>query len=553
MIDARRYRWQSLANVLLVTAFGLSVAGCDNNNNTPVTRSIETQILYFNIGGEVQNLDPHTVTGLPEARVMRALLEGLVTKDPHHLQPLPAAAQSWDISPDGISYTFHLRKNARWSNGDKVRAQDFVYAWKRILSPELASEYAYNLYPVQGAEEYHQGQFTDFEQVAVRAEDDHTLKVTLRAPTPYFLHLLDHYSAFPVHPPTLERFGRLKRNTRWTHPENFVGNGAFVLKEWKINQKIVVHKNPLYWDAQRTRLNAIEFYPIDNIGVEERMFRTGRLHITSSLSPEKIQSYRENMPQALFVHPYLATYYYELNVTHPPLDKRKVRRALGLAIDRSQITQLLKGGQQPAFAMTPPDIGGYIPPVGIRFDPQRARELLDEAGYTNRADLPPLELLYNTSESHRQIGVAIQQMWKRHLGIKVTLNNQEWKVYLQTRNNGDFQVARAGWVGDYPDPNNFLDLMMSTSGNNRTQWSNPQYDDWIRRANQTTDAEQRHKLFTTAEALLMHEMPVIPIYRYNNTRLVHPTVHGWHANLMDYHHYSDVYLAPAPDNKHQAQ
>lgn len=528
----------------MLTCCLIAINSCGVNDGTPVALSAQTQILYFNIGGEVQNLDPHTVTGLPEARVLRALLEGLVQKNPHDLTPLPGVAKSWEISEDGTLYTFHLRDDAYWSNGDRVRAQDFVYAWKRILSPGLAAEYAYNLYPLKGARAYHEGTLKDFNQVGVSALDDITLMVVLESPTSYFLQLLDHYSSFPVHPPTLERFGALKRNTRWTHPKNFIGNGPFVLKEWKINQKITVQKNPRYWDAQNIHLNAIEFYPIDNIGVEERMFRTGRLHITAGISPEKIQHYRENMPEALFLQPYLASYYYEINVKHAPLDDRRVRRALGLAINRKQITRLLKGGQEPAYALTPSGIAGYIPPVGIAFDPQQARKLLDEAGYY-REDAPPieLELLYNTSESHRQIGVAIQQMWQKYLDVQVTLNNQEWKVYLQTRNNGDFQVARAGWVGDYADPNNFLDLMTSFSGNNRTQWANAEYDNLIERASRTADQDERHQIFKLAESLLMHEMPVIPIYRYNNTRLVHPMVKGWHANLMDHHHYGDIYIA----------
>lgn len=528
---------------VIVATCALCLGSCGvDEQNTPVALSPQTQTLYFNIGSEVQNLDPHTVTGVPEARVLRALLEGLVSKDAHNLEPRPAVAQSWTVSDDGTRYTFHLRPDAYWSNGDRVRAQDFVYAWKRILSPELVAEYAYNLYPVLNAEAYHQGKLADFDEVGVHARDEQTLVVDLRASTPYFLQLLDHYSTFPVHPPTVERFGGARRNTRWTHPGNFVGNGPFVLVEWKIHQKIVVSQNPLYWDIDRVRLEKIEFYPIDNASVEERMFRTGRLHITSTLSPEKIGHYRERMPEALFVHPYLATYYYELNVNWPPLDDIRVRRALGMSIDRRQITQLLKGGQKSAFSLTPPGTAGYTPPAGVHFAPEQARQLLDDAGYTDRDRFPKLELLYNTSESHRQIGVAIQQMWKEHLGIDLTLNNQEWKVYLQSRNNGDFQIARAGWVGDYPDPNNFLDLMMGNSGNNRTGWRNAQYDQLILDANRSLSAEKRYQIFGEAETILLREMPVIPIYRYNNIRLVHPTVRGWHVNLMDYHNYADVYL-----------
>ncbi len=517
--------------------------GC-GGGETPVERANREQVLILNIGAEPQNLDPHTVTGVPESRVIRSLMEGLVNKNPETLEPIPGIAQSWKIEDRGRRYLFQLRPGARWSNGDPVLAAHFVYAWRRILSPALGSEYAYNLYIIRNARPYNLGTLKDPEQLGIRALGPRTLEVTLETPAPYFLQLLDHYSAFPVHPPTIERFGDpTQRDTAWTRPGNFVGNGPFILKRWEINRQITVERNPFYWDAGSVKLNGIRFLSVENLGVEERMFRAGQLHITTSLSSEKVQVYKEHHPQQLRLHPYLGIYYYELNVRHPPLDDRRVRRALGLAIDRKELCErVTRSGEQPAYAMTPPGVAGYTPEPGIRFDPVQAQRLLTEAGFPGGKDFPSLELLYNTSHEHRKIAVAIQQMWKKHLGIDVQLNNQEWKVYLETRNRGAQQIARAGWIGDYPDPNNFLDLMIADSGNNRAGWANPEYDRLIDFANRMGDQRRRYIVFRRAEKLLMQEMPVIPLYIYTSRRLVHPAVRGWYSNLLDYHHYRDVHL-----------
>ena len=526
----------------LLVASALALAAC-SADKPGVAQGNRDGHLYMGIGGEVQNLDPHTVTGLIESRVLRALLEGLTIKDMHTLEPRPSAASRWDISDDGLRYTFHLNPQGRWSNGDTVTSADFVYSWKRILSPKLASEYAYNLYPIKGARAYHHGELKDFSQVGARSAGPLTLEVELESPTPFFLHLLDHSSTYPVHRPTIEKFGVIdERDTAWTRPANYVGNGAFTLREWKLYRHIIVAKNPRYRDAETIRLNEIHFLPVDDVNVEERMFRADRLHVSASIPMEKIETYKQERPEALRITPSMGTYYYDLNVSKAPLDDRLVRRALGLAIDRQKLVGILKGGQLPALALTPPGIGGYRPPQGIRHDPERARQLLADAGYPGGKDFPELEILYNTSEGHRKIAVAIQQMWRSELGVSTRLNNQEWKVYLQSRNNGEHQIARAGWIGDYPDPNTFLDLMTSSSGNNHTRWANADYDQLIAAANRTLNQRRRLRLFERAERILMREMPVIPIYTYVNVKLVHPSVRNWHINPMNFHDYRKVYL-----------
>src|SRR6056297_130792 len=435
-------------------------------------------ILHFGNGTEPQGLDPHIVTGLPESHIIHALFEGLAVKNPYTLEPEPGVASSWDVSDDGLTITFHLNPAARWSNGDRVSADDYVWSWRRALHPAMGNQYAYMLYPLVNAEKFATGKLEDFSAVGVKALDAQTLEVKLRAPTPYFIQLMDHYSTYAVHPPTIERFGAATdRFTRWTRVDNIVGNGPFNLTEWKLNRRIVVEKSPTYWDADNVALNAVVFYPTENISSEERMFRVGQLHYTQTIPLDKVPVYRamENSP---YVNaPYLGTYFYLLNTNNPPLDDVRVRRALSLAVDRERLNRsVMHGMNVPAYGITPPGTLGYSPPQVFTHDIDRARALLAEAGYPDGRGWPGVELKYNTSESHRKVAVALQQMWKDALNIEITLANQEWKVYLDSVDNMDFQMARRGWIGDYVDPNNFLDLFLCGGGNNNTGFCDPRYD-----------------------------------------------------------------------------
>jgi oligopeptide transport system substrate-binding protein len=496
---------------------------------------------------EPTDLDPHIITSQQDYNLMMAFFEGLLSQDPKDLHPVPGVAERWDVSDDGKVYTFHLRKDARWSNGDPVTAQDFLYSFRRILSPGLGSEYSYMHHVVQNAEAYTKGEITDFSQVGYKVIDDHTLQVTLNASTPYFLGLVAHNSWFPVHRPTIEKFGRIdQRGTQWTRPGNLVGNGPFRLKDWRMHQVVVAEKSPTYWDADKVRLQAIHFYPIESVDTEERAFRAGQLHVTSTIPQAKIDTYRAQEPEFLHVEPFLGTYFYRLNVTKPPFNNLKVRRALALAIDRESIVKnVMRGGQLAAYNLTPPDTAGYTSRARQPTDVEEARKLLAEAGYPNGAGFPKLELLFNTNEGHKQIAEAIQQMWKRNLNIDVTLLNQEAKVYTDTMRRLDYQIARYAWVGDYLDPNTFLGMMVTDSGNNQTGWSNPEYDRLIEEAARTADLEKRKEIFQKAEAILMAEAPVIPIYFYTRCNLRRQNVKGWYSNLLDVHPYKGVYLEAA--------
>ncbi|MGA2222109.1 MAG: peptide ABC transporter substrate-binding protein [Verrucomicrobiia bacterium] len=537
-------RWMCL--LIAVPLLVFLVAGC-SRRETRVEVSDREQILYEGNGGEPQELDPYVVTGVSEQRILMTLLEGLLTQDPVDLHPVPGVAERWDISPDGRIYTFYLRKDARWSNGDPVTARDFWESYKRILTPSLAAEYSYMLFPVKNAEAYNQGRITDFNQVGFKVLDDYTFQITLESPTPYLLSVINYHSSWmPVHLPTLRKYGDpYLRGGKWTRPGRFVGNGPFVLAKWRVNDVIVVKKSPTYWDRDRVRLNEIHFMPIESDETEERAFRAGQLHITEFMPLTKIDFYRKNYPSLLHIDPYLGTYFYRINVTKPPLDDKRVRRALALTIDReSLVADVLRGGQLPAFCLTPAGTAVYTCRTQLHEDVAEAKRLLAEAGYPDGKNFPTVELLYNTLEAHRIIAEAIQQMWKKNLGIDMRLVNQEWKVYLDSQRTLNYQICRASWIGDYVDPNTFLDLWVTGGGNNETGWSNPEYDRLIAEAARTTDPQQRLEVFQKAEAILLDELPMIPIYFYTHVHARRPEVKGWYPTILDYHPYQYVYLEP---------
>ena len=532
--------WMKLLSVIIL----VGLTGCGGGESN-VSAGNKTGTLYWGNGTEPQSLDPQIATSVPEHHIISAVMEGLVLKDRKTLEPRPGVAKSWDISDDGRVYTFYLRDNARWSNGDPHTAHDYAWSWWRALQPALGNLYAYMLFPIENAQKYYEGDISDFDQVGVKALNDRTLQVTLKYPTPYFLQLLDHYSLFPVHQATIEKFGDAdQRGTRWTYEGNLVGNGPFQLVDWKINRRIVVQRNPHYWDKENVSLNEIIFIPIENIVTEERMFRAGQLHVTSSLPADKISVYREAKDPELRIAPYLGTYYYRLNVRKPQLKDPRVRRALAMTVDRQKLVDnITKGGQLPAYAMTPPGTMGYFPKSDLKFDPQGAKKLLADAGYPNGDGFPPTEILYNTNEGHRKVAVALQDMWKKHLNIDIRLLNQEWKVYLDSESAGQYEISRAGWIGDYVDPNNFLDLFLCGGGNNRTGWCNEEYDRLILDvAPSMSSHSERLEVFQQAEKILLDDMPIIPIYTYTTVQLVDSSVKNFDANIMNAATYKDLYL-----------
>jgi oligopeptide transport system substrate-binding protein len=536
--------YNQLGLAFLLTA-GLVLSGC-GQRETRVEHGIREQILHYGNGTEPQDLDPQVVTGVPEHRILSALFEGLVSAHPKTLEPEPGVAERWDISDDGRVYTFHLHENAKWSNGEPITARDFVRSYQRMLSPNLASAYDYMLFYVVNAEEFNKGQVTDFSQVGFKALDDRTLEITLKNPTVYFLGMLNHYSWFPVHIPTIEKFGQFdQRGTAWTRPGNLVSNGPFTLDQWQVNRILTVKKNPHYWDAGRVRLQEIHFYPIESADTEERAFRSGQLHVTNNgqLPLSKIPGYRENFPELLRLEPWLGTYFYRFNTTRKPLNDPRVRRALALAIDReSLVRNVILGDETPAYNLTPPNTAGYTARARLEGDLEEARQLLADAGFPNGENFPSIEILYNTHDNHRVIAEAVQQMWRQNLGINIRLTNQEWKVYLDSMYRLDYDIARAGWIADYVDPNSFLNMWLTGGGNNNTGFSNPEYDRLIAESERTGDPAERLEILQQAEAIFMEELPIIPVYFYTSKYLLHPSVKGWHANYLDNHPYKYVYL-----------
>lgn len=526
---------------VLGALLALSLVACFSGGKDP-SRAASSAILHVGNGAEPQDLDPHLVTGVPEHRITSALFEGLVDVDAKTLELRPAVAESWTVSDDGRVYVFRLRQSARWSNGDPVTARDFIYAWRRILTPTLGSEYAYMLYCMKNAKAFHTGAITDFAQVGAKALDDYTLEVTLEHPTPYFLSMQIHYTWFPVHQATIERYGRMdERGTKWTRAGNLVGNGAFRLERWEPDRIITVVKNPYYWNAGTVRLDAVSFYPIENNVTEELLFRVGRLDLTTTLPIHKVDVYLRDRPEALRIDPYLGTYFYRVNCTRPPFDDRRVRRAFALAVDREDLVRnVVRAGRMPAYCFTPPNTAGYTCASRIEYSPAEARRLLAEAGYPDGRGLPMVEILFNTSESHKQVAEALQAMWKEHLNANVTLLNQEWKVYLDSMNQLNYQLARSGWIGDFVDPINFLECFTTGNGNNRTGFSSPQYDALIAEAVRTLDAHTRLHILQEAERLLLEEVPLIPLYFYTNTFLKSPKLNGLYPNILGYISFKDL-------------
>lgn len=531
--------------------FGLAaiaLSGC-GRRETPVEAGIRTQSLLLGNSAEPADLDPQAINAFTDANITDALFEGLTSIDAKTSRGVPAVAERWEISPDGLVYTFHLRSSARWSNGDPVTAQDFVFSFHRILSPAFAAGYSYMLWPIKGAQAFNSGKLTDFSQVGVEAIDAATLRITLANPTPYLLALAAHETWMPVPRSTIEKYGRFdQKGTRWSRAGALIGNGAFTLVEWTPNSRIVVKKNPTYWNAAHVRLNQVTFFPTDNSDSEELAFRAGQLHVTGvsgGLPSAKIPYYRAHAPNELRIDPALATSYLVFNVTRAPLNRVKVRRALALAIDRESISRdILFGSRAPAYSLTAPNCGGYTAEARIPFDAALARRLLAEAGFPEGKGLPSFEFQTLSDGSSTKVAEALQAMWRRNLGVNVTIATTEQKVLFQNEQSLNYTIGISAWIADYPDPSTFLNQYVTGGGNNWTGWGNPEYDRLIHETEVTGDNTRRFALFQTAEKLLLEEAPLAPLFNLPEVYLIQPSVHGWDPSLIGYHHLTNVWLEP---------
>lgn len=509
---------------------------------------LEPADFVFNNGTEVQTLDPATVTGIPEGRAIRMVYEGLLVSHPETLEPLPGVAERWEVSEDGRTYTFHLRQDARWSNGDTVDADDFMWSLERFLDPRTAAEYAYMLWYVTGARafttEVEDGApKNSFDTVGIERVDRWTLRFHLDAPTPFFLELMAFYPMFPVCRRAIEDVKARFPDTwekEWLRPENIVCNGPYTVKFRRVNDRIRFEKNPLYWDADSVAFETVDMLAAESYTTSLNLYLTGECHWIDVPPANVIQ---ELMPREDFNPiPYLGSYFFRVNVTRPPLDDARVRRALALTIPRDDIVQTItKAGQVPAYTLVPPGIAGYAGatmPHGDSFeaDAEEARRLLTEAGYgPGGKDFPPLEVHYNTSETHRDIAEVIADGWAKHLGIRAKLANQEWKVYLDTQSNLGYDVSRSAWIGDYADPNTFIDLFVTGGDNNKTGWSNAEYDALVEQANLEPDPARRFELMGRAEAILMDQLPILPVYYYVTQTTYSPRLGGYFPNVKDEH------------------
>jgi len=501
--------------------------------------------LVWTAGTEVTALDPGTMTALNDGRVAGALFEGLTVLDAATLEPKPGVAERWDVSPDGLRYTFYLRPDARWSDGRPVTAEDFAYSWRRVLTPATAAEYAYMLYPIRGAKAYYEAALADakappgaprradWSKVGVRVEGPHRLVIELAQPTAYFLDLTAFHTYLPVRKDVVERWGE-----RWTFPGRIISNGPYRLVAWEFRSRMVWEKNPYYWNADAVALNRIEVRTYEQPNTALLAYETGAVDMTLTVPSLAIlpllEAARAGRRRDVVYGPGLATYFYRFNCTIEPLKDPRVRRALVLAIDRREIIdRAARGGQQPAFAFVPPGMKGYEPVEGLPEDAETARRLLAEAGYPGGRGLGELCILVNKGADHVPLAEVIQEQWRKNLGLRVRIEKVEWKVFLDMVHNLDYQIARGGWFGDYVDPNTFLDMFVTGGGNNETGWSNAQYDDLIARAAREVDRRRRMSLLREAERLLLREVPIMPIYYYTSTFLVRPGLEGVTPNLLN--------------------
>lgn len=520
----------------LLCALSALITGCSAGQRA--------DIVIIN-GADPESLDPIITTGQPDIRAAGALFAGLTCPNPKTGLPDPCLAERWDISPDGKVYTFHLRPNLLWSTGQPLTAHDFVYSWTRLLTPKNAASYAGLLYPLLNAEAFNKGKITDPSLLGIRALDDNTLRVELRLPTAYFLDLCAMVTLAAV-----PSFAIEANPDQWIRMVPLPVSGPYSLEIWRLNDRIRLRKNPLYWDAANTQNETVDLLPISNSVTALNLYQLGEADILwdKELIPSDLM---DIMLKRSDVHPfdYLGVYFARINVTHPPLNNPLIRKALSMAIDRQALVdRVARAGEQPATHFTPSGCANYTPPEGVGFDPIRARQLLAQAGFPNGEGFPTITYMFNASaggaaKTHQKIAVEMQEMWKQHLNINVDLRQTEWKASLAMMNNLEYDICRSSWIGDYNDATTFLNLFSSYDGNNRTGWKNPQYDALIEQANTEADMAKRAKILAEAETILVQEsIPIIPLYFYKGIFCFDTNkIEGIYPNPVDHHPINSIH------------
>lgn len=544
----------TVTRAVLIVCIGLATllaAGCSNDSDgfsnrlQPDIKADGSKVLRYGNGAEPGSLDPAQAQGVPAANVLHDLYEGLViTGD--HAQIVPGVARSWQISDDHLTYTFHLRKDARWSNGKPVTAADFVYSLRRAVDPRTASPYADIHKPIVNAGAIISNKKKP-DTLGVKALDEHTLQITLKEPTPFFLETLAHPSSDPVYPPAVKKWG-----DSFTQPGHAVTNGAYKMQLWRVNERIVLTRNTHYWDNAHTRIDQVEFYPIENSKSELSRYQAGGLDWTNSIPAASIARVKQAAPGQYHAVPTLGIAYLGLNMRRPPFkSNRKLRLALSMALNRRIITEkILRGGQIPAYGLVPPAMNGYDPVTydwSAWSDKRRqamARKLYHEAGYSDKHPLKA-EYLYPTGGVGETLGIVAAAMWRRVLGAQITPVNQEWKVFLQTARTGyDTQIFWGGWIGDYEDPNTFLSIFNSSAALNYSGYASARFDHAQAESSHTPNGPRRTRLLHTAESTLLHDAPIIPVWFWTNHHLIKPYVKGMTGNALDNYYSKNFDIVP---------
>lgn len=535
-----------LAAMMTVLFAGSIFLGCSKENSKeeakdpsvkqeePAKEKVEQKIVY-NLGADPKTIDPQLNSAVDGSIVLNNAFEGLMREDGNS-KVIPGVAEKYEVSSDQLTYTFHLRKDAKWSDGKPVVAGDFEYAWKRGLNKETAAEYAYQLYYIKNGKAFNKGEAEE-KEVGIKVIDDYTIEVTLEAPTKYFLSL----TAFPVYFPVRKDVVESAKD-RWAlSPDTYISNGPFKMSEWKEKESITFVKNENYWNKDKVKLETLEMKLIDDQITYLNAFKSEEIDIIEAPPQSEVPKLLADKTATSF--PNFGTYFYCINLSDKAKDvdpeaakvlaNPKVRQALSLAIDRQlMVDKVSQGGQIPALSYVPP---GILDSAGKEFcteylkptsDVEKAKKLLEEAGYPNGEGMPTITVTFNNSAGHQNIAQAVQDMWQKNLGINVELKNEEWAVFQDTRTNFQFSIARHGWSGDYNDPMTFLDMWVTGNPQNNSGYSNPKYDELINSAKKELDDAKRTQTLHDAEKILMEDMPIIPFYYTNNILCINPKVKG---------------------------
>lgn len=536
---------KSLALCLILVISLLAMAGCggssgDNNN----AKSSNKDMIVANIDSEPQTIDPALNNATGGSTIIFNIFEGLARMG-NDDRPEAGIAKDWEVLDDGTRYVFHLRDGLKWSDGEPLTAEDIRYGIIRVLDSKTASAYPYHAYCIKNGKAFYDGK-AKAEDVGVKAVDEKTLEIQLEHPVPHFLDIISWHLLLPVRKDIVE-----KDPDGWAQkPETLVTNGPFKVAEWKHNEYILLEKNPYYWDKDNVKVDKVKLVMIADENTALTAFKTGKIDYMSNLPavqmPKLLKSGEAKAIDAL------GTYFYVFNVNKKPLDDPKVRKALALAIDREALVKTVtQGGEKPSIAFIPYGIPGASDDKDFRSESgeyidkkanlEEAKKLLSEAGYPEGKGLPELTLLYNTNENHKAIAEAIQAMWKE-LGVNIKLANQEWKVFIESRAQGDFDIARHGYYSDFNDQGSLFELWETGSPNNDANYSNSEYDNLVQNASKEQDPVKRAELYKQAEEILMRDMPVAPIYYYNIVYLLNSRVKGLHISKLGWEFFREAYI-----------